>query len=597
MISAHRHVAASAGRLTTGSKSAQPFTALQPRRKAAAMWIFPLVLLAACGGDDDNNNAVLAEQAVAAAAGGTMDVPGGELRLVIPPGALSADTTVRVQRADGGPGPAAPLTAGGRAYTINLANGVTLSQPMRVELSAQVAPVHPQIGEVAQLVNGQWQRLAANFYRASDQRVIALTQTPGTVRAVNRRLQAASGDEVTRGRDIFLYETFGNESFFGDAVGLHTLLNSLTPAQAVGAGVQVDLDRVPANIAAVLTGTDLAAKDTALADPAVTRALLKANAVVGVKTVYADAASDMASSAGISCALCHVSVTPTSFQLTTGATELPIGKLRLDGRANPAMDAGAVLALTPFAKNAGAATVTLLQSWGPGRFDVRALPDNPLDDGVNNPTKTPPLWNFVDLAQQDYRYNWDGLFKNGSAGNALASQGEAVFDLVMHANGAFGTPSGSIPPELAATPPQSLLDALAAAETNAPGNNIPAQALLDVQAWQRSHVSPAPGPFDEALAEQGFELFYGKASCSGCHSTAEFTGPVVSGAITVQPPQGGLAGGIKTPGLRGLAYNAPYFHDGSAATLREVLDIYSGRVTPALTDAEKNAVAEYLKTL
>ena len=68
--------------------------------------------------------------------------------------------------------------------------------------------------------------------------------------------------------------------------------------------------------------------------------------------------------------------------------------------------------------------VGLLQSWGPGRFDVRALPDNPLDDGVNNPTKVPPLWNFVDLSEQGYLYNWDGLFKNGAAVNALASRKE-----------------------------------------------------------------------------------------------------------------------------------------------------------------------------
>jgi len=63
----------------------------------------------------------------------------------------------------------------------------------------------------------------------------------------------------------------------------------------------------------------------------------------------------------------------------------------MDGVPNLAMDAGAILSLTPYAQSAGPATVSLLQSWGPGRFDVRALPDNPLNDGVNNPTKVPPL--------------------------------------------------------------------------------------------------------------------------------------------------------------------------------------------------------------
>jgi cytochrome c peroxidase len=46
-----------------------------------------------------------------------------------------------------------------------------------------------------------------------------------------------------------------------------------------------------------------------------------------------------------------------------------------------------------------------------------------------------------------------------------------------------------------------------------------------------------------------------------------------------------------------VASTAPYFHDGSARTLREVLDVYAGRVTPGLSDDEKNAVVEYLKSL
>lgn len=553
-----------------------------------------LLLLAACGGPDDS---LLIQQAVRAAEGGTLASADGAIRIVIPPGALSADTEVSVERVAGAPERTGATRSASEAYSIRFGTGVTLAQPMRLEIAAASAPAHPQVGEVVMLDGGSWQRLAANFFRARDRTVLALTRTPGTVRAAHRTLQAATGDAVARGRDVFLYETFGNEAFFGATLGLHELLNTLTPAQAVAAGVQVDLAKVPAGITAVLTGSDLAAKDTALQDPAVTRALLRAGAVVGVKAVFADEGSDRATAAGITCALCHVSVTPTRFQLSGGSAELPIGALRLDGVANAAMDAGAILSLTPFAQAAGAATVTMLQSWGRGRFDVRALPGNPLDDGVNNPTKTPPLWNFVDLSQQGYLYNWDGLFKNGTAGNALASQAEAVYDLVMHANGAFGTGAGSLPPELSSTPPQAVLDALGAAEAAQPGNAIALAKLLDVQAFQRSITSPAPGPFDATLAEQGFALFNGKAQCSGCHRTAEFTGPVVTARITLNAPQGGLAGGIKTPGLRGVARTAPFFHDGSAATLREVLDVYAGRITPALSDAEKNAVVEYLKSL
>ncbi len=554
------------------------------------------VTLAGCGGSDDPDLLVDA-QPVSATAGATVAADDGSIRVVIPPGALSADASISVRRVHGLTPPSGALAADSDAYAVSFSNGAMLAQPMRVEIVARATPEHPQLGEVARLVDGSWQRAGASFFRRSTRTTVALTQSPGTVIAVQRRLQATAGDAVARGRDVFLYETFGNEAFFGGTLGLHTLLNELTPAQAVTAGAQVDLARVPMAIAAVLTGSDLAAKDAALQDPAVTRALLKAGAVVGVKAVYDDPQSDRASAAGITCALCHVQVQPTSFALAGGATMLPIGALRLDGVPNRDMDAGAIVSLTPFAQGAGAATVALLQGWGPGRFDVRALPDNPLDDGVDNPTDTPPLWNFVDLGEQGYRYNWDGLFRNGEAGRALASQGEAVYDLVMHANGAFGTAAGTLPPELVAAPPPEVLDALAAAEAAAPGNAITADKLLDVQAWQRSLTSPAPGAYDEALAEQGFALFNGAAGCAQCHRSAEFTGPVVTAAITLQRPQGALAAGIKTPGLRGVARTAPYFHDGSAATLRSVLDVYAGRITPALTVAEKTAVVEYLKSL
>lgn len=552
--------------------------------------------LTACG-DGGGSGDVLASTSVKASTGGTVTTAGGEVKLTVPAGALDKDTDVTIRRVATTPMLASNLQANGTVYNVTFESGAVLSQSMTVEVKAQAAPQHPQIGEVATQSGSDWTRLSANFFRTSDKVAVGLTKTTGNFVAINRHLQAEAGDAVTRGRAAFLGETFGNEAFFGGTLGLHTLLNGLTPAQAVGAGVQVDLAHVPASIVGVLTGTDLAAKDAALQNPAVTRALVKAGAVVGVKGVYADPASDVMTSAGITCALCHVNVTPTQFTLTAGTTALPIGPLALDGVPNTAMNAGAILSLTPFAQ-ASPATATLLQSWGPGRFDIRALPDNPLDDGVNNPTKTPPLWNFVDLEQQVFAYDYDGLFKStATPNNSLASQAEAVYDLVMHTNGAFGTATGSVPPTLAITPPKSLLDGLAAAEVAAPGNVVTAQTLFDVQAFERSIVSPAPGAYDEALAAQGFALFNGAARCAGCHRTAEFTGPVISAAITLAPPTGGLAGGIKTPGLRGVSSHAPYFHDGSAATLRAVIDTYSGRVVPVLSDAEKTALVEYLKSL
>jgi mono/diheme cytochrome c family protein len=279
---------------------------------------------------------------------------------------------------------------------------------------------------------------------------------------------------------------------------------------------------------------------------------------------------------------------------------------------NNGLDAGAILALTPTAQAAG--LDGLLNGWGPGRFDVRALDvpgvdRNPLEDGVDNPTTYPPIWNFLDLSEQNYLIGWDGLFlDNGVTNNALASISEAVYDLIFHGNGAFGIPpfavdgeegGGTIPPELSITPPAELVTALIESEVERPGNDIlPAEELLDVQEFMRSIASPSPGPFDEPLAEAGFELFHGKANCWSCHESAEFTGPGLH-VITENPPEGGLAAGLKVPGLRGIAQTAPYFHDGSAADLAAVVDRYvdRGGDVPMLSTEERSAIVEYLESL
>jgi cytochrome c peroxidase len=50
-----------------------------------------------------------------------------------------------------------------------------------------------------------------------------------------------------------------------------------------------------------------------------------------------------------------------------------------------------------------------------------------------------------------------------------------------------------------------------------------------------------------------------------------------------------------TPTLRGIFATAPYFHDGSAATLRDVVDRLP--FTQQLGDADRDALVAYVKTL
>ncbi|MDA8429683.1 MAG: c-type cytochrome [Geobacteraceae bacterium] len=400
--------------------------------------------------------------------------------------------------------------------------------------------------------------------------------------------QVASA-QVAAGKDVFLNETFGNEKFFGDTLGLHTVLNGVAPKDAVALGVQVDLNKVPADIVAVMTGSDLAAKDAALNDPTVTRRLIKAGAVIGVKGFYATtSASDTTlTSVGISCGLCHVTVKPTTFNLTAGATTLPIGDPLYNGVPNAEMDAGKILSFTPFAVANNLSTT--LAGWGPGRFDIRAL--NELDDGVDNPTAFPPLWNFPALQANGYALGWDGMFKGT---NALASIAEAVYDLVMHGNGSFATSHGAIPPALAFPPRQAVLNKF----QDNPASVITADKLLQVQTFLQSLQSPAAIGFDQTQAAAGKNLFEGKAKCATCHPAGtEFISAGRYSDITVTPPTGDLAGGIKVPGLRGISLTAPYFHDNSAATLLDVVNRFDTRDALGLTDAEKTQLVEYLKSL
>lgn len=86
-----------------------------------------------------------------------------------------------------------------------------------------------------------------------------------------------------------------------------------------------------------------------------------------------------------------------------------------------------------------------------------------------------------------------------------------------------------------------------------------------------------------SAAKRGMNLFEGKANCSKCHDGPNFTDQSFHnigvrsedpGRIQVDPSSG-LTGAFKTPGLRNVALTAPYMHDGSLATLEEVVRFYN----------------------
>jgi cytochrome c peroxidase len=120
-------------------------------------------------------------------------------------------------------------------------------------------------------------------------------------------------------------------------------------------------------------------------------------------------------------------------------------------------------------------------------------------------------------------------------------------------------------------------------------------------------------------ARRGFTLFVGKAMCAECHSGAFFTdgrvhvtGVKQGGAPGPVTDSGaGTTGGFLTPPLRHIAETAPYMHDGSLATLADVIELYrrggdasgfTGEKDPLMqpldiTDDEAHDLEAFLKSL
>jgi cytochrome c peroxidase len=131
-----------------------------------------------------------------------------------------------------------------------------------------------------------------------------------------------------------------------------------------------------------------------------------------------------------------------------------------------------------------------------------------------------------------------------------------------------------------------------------PATVITKEKLLEVQAFLESIPVPSPGAFDATKAARGAILFGDKGGCTACHPTdKEFFSLGRYADITANPPQGDLEVGIKVPSLRGVGHTAPYFHDGSAATLADVVDRFDARGHLGLTTSEKDELVEYLKSL
>jgi mono/diheme cytochrome c family protein len=371
-------------------------------------------------------------------------------------------------------------------------------------------------------------------------------------------LSAAS---VAKGKDIFRFETYGDETFWTDTLHMNEVIEkAVDPTTALAVGLKVDTDSLPPEVVSAIQSGAIS-----LTDPATTVALLKLNAVVGVKgTVQNMNGKDSLVRVGITCALCHSTV-DNSFAKG-------IGK-RLDGWPNHDLNVGAIIALSPVLPPSAKA---VYNSWGPGKYDPRFN-----FDGKNGPAEIPPA------------YGLNGIHRITVTGDGddIAYWNRYVGVTQMHGHGSFDEPRTGVHVD---NPPDSISALL--------------PALQDYQLSLNAPTPPA-GSFDATAAARGQDVFNGAGQCSTCHTGSLFTDAntrlhspdeVVSEPEPDGEPSYASRSATKmyrTAPLRGLWQHAPYFHNGTAATLEDVVETYDAKKGLHLTTQQKADLVEYLKSL
>jgi mono/diheme cytochrome c family protein len=350
---------------------------------------------------------------------------------------------------------------------------------------------------------------------------------------------------VSDGQRIFRFDTFGDEALWTEKLRLHEAVEkSVDPTTALKVGLKVDADALPPGI---LEKVDLKS-------PATTVALLKMNAVVGLQATVD--ASNHITRLGVTCALCHS---------TVDDSVMPGIGHRKDGWPNRTLNVGAIIALSPALP---ADKKAVYASWGPGKYDPRYN-----QDGKNTPLVLPPAYGLASIKNETY-----------TAEGPISYWNAYVAVTQMGGQGNFSDPHLGIDVKHSPDLVTSKLPAL--------------------RAYQHSLAAPsAPaGSFDAAASKKGRVLF--DQACATCHVGGSGTD---NNAGTLHRPEDtGMDGAYaartvkkayRTTPLRGLWQHAPYFHDGKAATLADVVAHYNRVRSLGLTSDQHRDLVEYLKSL
>ena len=394
-----------------------------------------------------------------------------------------------------------------------------------------------------------------------------------------------------QGKKVFRFDTFGDEAFWGGTLQLHQAIEGaklggvgpgVSPKTALAVGLKVDSQALPASLQKAL-----AAGKVDLDNPATTLALLKLNAVVGLKGFFNDQGT--LSSVGITCAFCHSTVDDS---LSPG-----IGR-RLDGWPNRDLDVGTIVSLAPnkapLTSLLGVDEPTLLKvlaAWGPGKFDAELFLDGKgfRPDGKTAAVLIPPAFGLAGVNLHTYT-GWGSV----PYWNAF------VANLEMHGKGNFFDPRLNDPIKF-----PIAVKAGFANVRNTP--DLITSKLAALHLYQLGLEAPKPPSksFDAAAAKRGEKIFNGIGTCAGCHIPPLFTEPGQNlhppAAICTDSFQADRSptGMYRTTPLKGLSAHTKggFWHDGRFPTLDAVVEHYNSCFGLGLSAGQRADLVQFLKSL
>ncbi|HUS05323.1 MAG TPA: hypothetical protein VMZ52_03455 [Bryobacteraceae bacterium] len=474
---------------------------------------------------------------------------------------------------------------------------------------------------------------------AKNTKEIAGTDGP----TVNGEAVPRQDGSANSGREVFRFETFGNEGFWTDAVRMPAGIQAarVTPLQALQLGLFVDSDALDKTTLQALTAelkTDPTGKtSTVLNDPNVTEKLVKTNAIIGMPA--------KGDKVGVSCALCHTITDASIFHIADAGS---IGR-RIDGPANHALHTGELLAtaansraLFPLlqlalkangGKSLGRAPSGLTETSTEAEVDAylsnnQYYPVGMFDDsfdGNGDPMHNSPL----------FRQDLAAPFGSEASIARLDNFGNLAYTALLDPTN-LTTPGGrAFLHKLGGAAGDEIADSyvkvLAAtgvkgypftkSEAHAPNEDAPLSIrvdntkLLDLNAYLVSLQAPAGAKVDGKVAAHGRQLFR-TSGCTGCHNVDQGK-PVPLNVIAMktifpgdnpvvlaqrQPPlnpvqdtagnpfddkmavvnasiRGGVRG-IALPLLLDLARKPVFLHDNSVPSLSNLLDPTRGATAP-----------------